>query len=235
MMSGKMVKMMIVLFFAGAAFTNAQRDERRRPLSTKDLIVMKLDSIDQFYFSHMRTRERFDAQRRLDDVVQLVNQLGSGIEEREKSLREREKMLDERERALDERERALRRDHDNIRDRDNDRDEHRDRVREAARVSPMDQQDFDQLMGMVERTPFAQDKKKIISTSAMSNYFLIDQVVKLTSKFSFDNDRLDVIQLLYPRILNLDKNYLLYDCLTFSDSKNKLQRFIESNVPPTHP
>jgi hypothetical protein len=214
----RIIKMMIVFLVAGFASANAQRYEHRRPLSVKDQIVMKLDSIDHFYFSRLPTRERFGARHRLDDVIQLVDQLGNGIEEREQALREKERTLQERERAVEEKEHAL----NHNRDRDDDRGRHK----EAVLISPMDPQQFDQLLSTIERTPFVQDKKKVLRTSAMSNYFMTDQVITLASKFPFDNDRIDVIETLYPRILDPDKNYLLYNCFTFSDGKNKLENFI---------
>ena len=57
----------------------------------------------------------------------------------------------------------------------------------------------------------------------------MDEVIKLVSNFAFDNDKLDVIELFYPRLVDLEKNYLLYNCLTFSDGKNKLEKFIDAN------
>jgi hypothetical protein len=58
---------------------------------------------------------------------------------------------------------------------------------------------------------------------------MVDQVIRLASKFSFDNDKLEVVEMLYPKIIDLNKNYLLYNCFTFSDAKNKLEKFIETN------
>jgi len=211
-----------------APFSNAQRHERGRPMSIKEQILVKLDSNDLVYISRLRTRDHFEARRKLDAIAQLVDRLSDNLRERELALSDREKALQKREMTLEDRERD--REHFNERDRNRDRDGDRNHDKEVVRVSPISMQEFDQLLGAVEKSPFDQDKKKIVKTSATNNYFLVDQVIKLTSKFSFDKDKLDVIEILYPRILDLDKNYLLYNCFTFSDSKDKLGKFMEENT-----
>jgi hypothetical protein len=212
-----------------APFSNAQRHERGKPMSIKEQILEKLDSIDLVYMSRLRTRDHFEARRRLDAIAQLVDRLTDNLRERELALSDREKALQKREMNLEDKERD--REHFNERDRNRDREGDRARDKDMVRVSPISMQEFDQLLGAVEKSSFDQDKRKIVNTSSANNYFLIDQVIKLTSKFSFDKDKLDVIEILYPRILDIDKNYLLYNCFTFSDSKNKLERFMQENTP----
>jgi len=213
------------LFIISISLSNAQRYDRRKPSSVKEQILVKLDSIDQMYLSRLRTRDKFEARRRLDAIAQLVDQLSDQLRDKELALAERERMLQKREHDIEERDRD--------RDRTNERDRNRDGMhdRDAARVSPISMQEFDELLRSVEREPFDQDKRNVVSTSSTNNYFLVDQVIKVTSKFSFDKDKLDVIKILYPRILDLDKNYLLYNCFTFSDSKSKLERFMQENTP----
>jgi hypothetical protein len=87
--------------------------------------------------------------------------------------------------------------------------------------------DLNQLSQTIDNASFAQDKKKVFKTSVTHYYFTVDQVIHLASKFSFDNDRLDIVELAYPKIIDLDKNYLLYNCFTFSDAKSKLEKFID--------
>lgn len=219
-----------ILLLAIAPFSNAQRHERARPMSIKEQILVKLDSIDLVYMSRLRTRDHFEARRRLDAIAQLVDRLTDNLRERELALSDREKALQKREMALEDRERD--REHLNERDRNRDRDREGDRNhdKDVVRLSPISMQEFDQLLGAVEQSSFDQDKKKIVKTSSNNNYFLVEQVIKLTSKFSFDKDKLDVIEILYPRVLDLDKNYLLYNCFTFSDSKGKLEKFMEENT-----
>lgn len=209
------------------SLTIAQRYDSPRPLSPKDRILMSLDSLDRIYLSRLRPREQFGANRMIDRISQSVDRLGRDLEDRERMLQDRERDLRERERNLDDRERALQekernRDwrHDGDRDRDHDRAQH------DTRVYPIEAQDFEDLVKTVDQAPFARDKKIVVRASAANHFFLIDQVVRLASKFPFDDDRLEVIEAMYPKVLDQDKNYLLYNCFTFSDAKNKLEKFI---------
>ena len=223
------------------------------PLSLRDRIMMKLDSIDLIYFSRLRQRDMMEARRKLDGVAHMVDRMEDQLQDRERALQDREQALREKERDQQEREQLLRakdkelqdrerdlndrmsndRNRNRNRDRDNDRINDRDKGQNGnlVRISPMSPPEFDQLMDAVQHAAFDQDKKKVIRTASINNYFLIDQVIRMASKCAFDKDRLEIIQLLYSRILDLDKNYLLYNCLTFSDSKNKLEQFIRDNTP----
>ena len=196
------------------------------PYFVKQQILNKLDTIDRFYLSRLKSRERLDARRKLDAVAQLVDQLSDELHRKEVALAEMDRKLKSREHGYDDRDR------DKMGDRDRDQydDRDRDQNRNTPRILPMSLTEFDQLITSLEKTPFDKDKKVIVRTSANNNYFMVDQVIKIASKFSFDNDKLDVIQTLYPKIIDLDKNYLLYNCFTFSDSKTKLEKFINANT-----
>ena len=225
-MTIKILSVASLFFILIFTSSNAQKFERSRPKNIKEQILIKLDSIDLIYFSSLRTREKFEARRKLDNIVMLVDKLEDQIKEKENEIMERERMVSDREKEMLSKERERDLDHNRNRDRDRDHDKDRDRQKEDIRISPINLQEFDQLIQSIERTAFDQDKKKIIRTSSMNNYFLVDQVIKIAAKFSFDNDKLDIIEVLYLRILDQDKNYMLYNCFTFSDSKNKLENFI---------
>lgn len=218
-----MIALCTVFTFSVAS---AQRPERHRPDMIRDQIQMKLDSIDQFYVSRLKPREAFGVRRILNRTAVLVDRLEDQLQDRERILRERERLIEEKERAMMEKERIennqndRRYERDHTYNRDNDRDQ-------EVESEPMQDQEFDQLIRSLEQAPFDPDKKKIIRTCANNNYFMVDQAIVLASKFSFDNDKLDVIKVLYPRLLDYDKNYLLYNCFTFSDGKNKLEKFID--------
>jgi hypothetical protein len=184
---------------------------------------MKLDSIDQIYFSRLRPRDKFEARRKLDNIAQLIDKFEDRLKERERALSDRERIVYEKERDIQRHERNHGREHDQNQNSDNDHNYDNEEVQ----LSPISVTEFNQLNESLEKTPFDQDKRKIIKTSAMNNYFLIDQAIQIVSKFPFDKDKLDIIEVIYPRILDLDRNYLLYNCFTFSDSKDKLEKFIE--------
>lgn len=242
-MNAKALILVVVLFCFIPNFTNAQRQERYRPLSLRDQLIMKIDSIDRMLLM-LHSREHFEAKRKLDGIIQLFDKREFELQQRERTLKDkdldlqdREQELDDREQTLDDREKALeergRGDQHRDRDWNNNRDRNKDKPREADILSSISQEDLNQLTAAIDNASFAQDKKGVIRTAAPYHYFMVDQVVRLASKFSFDNDKLDVIETLYPKIIDINKNYLLYNCFTFSDAKNKLEKFIEaSNRPP---
>ncbi len=220
------------LFIFSLNFVNGQKFERHsRLLSLREQIIMKLDSIDQIFLSQLHSREHFEARKKLDGVIVLFDKRESELQERERLLQERERSIQDREQAMQDKERG--RDHhkDNDLDkdtyRDNDRD--RDRHKDKDAVVPISQDDMNQLVSAIDNAPFVQDKKNVLKTAYNYHYYMVDQVIRLASKFSFDNDRLDVVEMLYPKIIDLNKNYLLYNCFTFSEAKNKLEKFIEAN------
>ena len=231
-MNAKTLIVGISLFIFSLNFVNGQKFERHsRLLSLREQIIMKLDSIDQIFLSQLHSREHFEARKKLDGVIVLFDKRESELQERERLLQERERSIQDREQAMQDKERG--RDHhkDNDLDkdtyRDNDRD--RDRHKDKDAVVPISQDDMNQLVSAIDNAPFVQDKKNVLKTAYNYHYYMVDQVIRLASKFSFDNDRLDVVEMLYPKIIDLNKNYLLYNCFTFSEAKNKLEKFIEAN------
>lgn len=216
-----------ILFFFNLNMLTAQKFDRRRQLSIRDQLQMKVDSINQIYLSKLHSREHFEAKRQLDGVIQLFDKREFELQQREQALQERERILEEREQALQQRNKEWDRDRDN--DRDKIRDKNRDHDRADNHPLPISQDEFGQLLQVVDNASFAQDKKRVVKTSVLSHYFMVDQLIRLASKFSFDNDKLEVVETVYPKLLDLDKNYLLYNCFTFSDAKTKLEKFIEEN------
>jgi hypothetical protein len=93
-------------------------------------------------------------------------------------------------------------------------------------IRPISEPNFRELMNAVSSEPFDKNKRQVIATSSEFNFFMTDQVVSLAALFSFDEGKIEVIKILYPKILDRDKNYLLYKCVTFPRSKQDLEDFI---------
>ena len=229
-MTLKFLSLLIFLLLVPFVSSNAQNRERQQQPTLKDQILMKLDSINQSYLSLLKGRDKYESRKILNRVIDLIDILEDKIREDEHLLRESDRIIAEKDRMIQD----LDRNHDFKPDRKSDRDNYDNqdndrRHHDKVVVNPMSFTEFNQLVSSVENTAFDQDKKKIVKSASASNYFMVDQVIKLVSKFAFDNDKLDVIELLYPRLVDLEKNYLLYNCLTFSDGKNKLEKFIDAN------
>jgi len=101
-------------------------------------------------------------------------------------------------------------------------------------VRPISEPNFRELMNAVSSEAFDKNKRQVISTSSEFNFFMTDQVASLAGLFSFDEGKVEVIKILYPKILDPEKNYLLYKCVTFPRSKQDLESFI-NNFNKDHP
>ena len=246
-MTRKIIVLLIVLSVLPYSYSQAQQINNQRQRTLKERILLKIDSINQMCQFKLRPRDKVQARITLNGIVDLVDQMDNQLRERERVLVDRERILNDKEVQWQEKDLHHDRDRngsrDQIRNRDQNQNQDRDRYQnqndksdqEEVTVSPMSFEEFDQLMLSLEQTSFDQDKKKVVRTACLNNYFMVDQAIKLASKFSFDNDRLDVIETLYPHLLDQDKNYLLYNCFTFSDAKNKLETFIQGNNQNIHP
>lgn len=101
---------------------------------------------------------------------------------------------------------------------------HRDRKFEA-----MLPEDFTSLVASINNSPFLDDKFKIIELSADENYFTMDQIIKLMKMWSFDDEKLRVLKIVYPEALDKANSFKLYDLVTFSGSKDTIKKLIEDN------
>ncbi|MGZ3459688.1 MAG: DUF4476 domain-containing protein [Archangium sp.] len=82
------------------------------------------------------------------------------------------------------------------------------------------------LLGSMSREHFAENKMTILQDAAGSNYFLVGQVQQMLSQFQFSRDRLQVVRLLWPRVLDRQNGFELYGSFQFSDEKAQLKEII---------
>jgi hypothetical protein len=71
------------------------------------------------------------------------------------------------------------------------------------------------------------EKQLVIAKKAIQYYFTVDQVILLLEKFSFDKSKIALIDLIYPKIVDKEMSYRLFDTLTFSSSKDELRKVID--------
>jgi hypothetical protein len=97
------------------------------------------------------------------------------------------------------------------------------------KIVPVSDYNLSQIIQGYKNTTFESDRLQYIRTVASSNYFLINQIIELVNSTSYasEDTKLSVIEILYPNITDTNNNFLLYDCFTFSSSKEKLGQFIQ--------
>jgi hypothetical protein len=115
---------------------------------------------------------------------------------------------------------------DDLAKKEEQKSERRDR-RKSPVIFPMEESSFKSLLSTVDNEMMPSDKIKVINISGTTNYFTMDQLVALLEKFTFDKDRLQVIENIYPRLVKVDNAHVLFNYLTFSSSKDQLEKIIK--------
>jgi hypothetical protein len=109
---------------------------------------------------------------------------------------------------------------------------HSDRIRSrrerAPAIMPMSQHQFDNLFYIINNESFDSGKLDILAPVLSSNHFSSAQILDLMSSFSFDSGKLKVAQLGYRNTIDKRNYFTLNNGLTFSSSKRKLNKYIQS-------
>ena len=80
----------------------------------------------------------------------------------------------------------------------------------------------------MEREPFGEDKMHVLEGVANNNYFLVNQLLQVLPQFQFSKDKLDVVRLLWSRVLDKQNGYQLYNAFQFSNDKAEVKRIISA-------
>lgn len=90
----------------------------------------------------------------------------------------------------------------------------------------MNRAEFDRFLRTVKDKPFDSDRNKLIETTLVSTGFTSDQCLQLVKLFSFDSEKIKLMQAMYPRIVDKPNFYLVIESLTFQSDKNKMNEFV---------
>jgi hypothetical protein len=82
------------------------------------------------------------------------------------------------------------------------------------------------ILNAVSRESFSSEKLRVLETACRGDYFLVSQVARAVDQFSFSADRLAVVRMLWPRVLDRQNGYQLNGSFSFSGDKQELQRII---------
>lgn len=95
-----------------------------------------------------------------------------------------------------------------------------------ARV--MNQKLFNQFFDQVKNEPFHSDRIKTIETALVTTYFTSAQCLRLVNLYSFDDEKVKLMKLMYPRIADKQAFFTVVDTLTFSSNKDEMNNFMKS-------
>jgi len=93
-------------------------------------------------------------------------------------------------------------------------------------VYPVTEDQLQNLSKAIARESFGDGKLRVLEAAAGSQYFLVPQVLKLLPRFTFAEDRLNAMRVLWPRVLDRENAYQLYGAFTFSNEKDELRKII---------
>jgi hypothetical protein len=96
----------------------------------------------------------------------------------------------------------------------------------APVVYPITEDQLQRLSKAIGRESFGDGKLRVLEAAAGQQYFLVPQVLKLLPRFTFAEDRLNAMRVLWPRVLDRENAYQLYGAFTFANEKEELRRII---------
>ncbi|AFE04449.1 hypothetical protein COCOR_02055 [Corallococcus coralloides DSM 2259] len=95
-------------------------------------------------------------------------------------------------------------------------------------VRPISDQQFRSITAAMVRESFPREKLRILSQVAPNENFLVTHILSVLGQFSFSNDKLEVVRLMRPTLLDPQNGYQLYQAFPFSNDKQQLQAILDS-------
>ncbi|GHG63098.1 DUF4476 domain-containing protein [Comamonas sp. JC664] len=93
-------------------------------------------------------------------------------------------------------------------------------------VRPISEGELRRINESISRHSFNEDKMRVLNSATQNNYFLVSQVGQLLGHFQFSQDKLAVVRLLKPAILDMQNSHQLYSHFNFSSDKKKLEEIL---------
>ena len=90
----------------------------------------------------------------------------------------------------------------------------------------MNDQLFQTFYKEMKNEPFKDDRMKLLNAALAASDFTSAQCLQLTKLYTFDDDRMEIMKIMYPRIVDKEAFFTVINTLTFSSSKEKMKDFI---------
>ncbi|RYZ43682.1 MAG: DUF4476 domain-containing protein [Myxococcaceae bacterium] len=94
-------------------------------------------------------------------------------------------------------------------------------------VRPITDTEFRSLTQAMARESFPRDKMRVLSMVVPREHFLVSHVMTVINQFSFSNDKLEVVRVMRPSLLDSNNSYELFQAFPFSADKQKLQEILD--------
>ena len=99
-------------------------------------------------------------------------------------------------------------------------------VEEIDEPVAMSSSEFQQLLSNVQDEGFADNQTSVVRIAAKSKYFTISQLITIVDEFSFSDDKINIVRIVYPRVVDKDNSHNLIGTFTFSGDKDKVEQII---------
>ncbi|MBT5420438.1 MAG: DUF4476 domain-containing protein [Candidatus Cloacimonetes bacterium] len=99
-------------------------------------------------------------------------------------------------------------------------------VEEIDEPVAMSSSEFQQLLSNVQDEGFADNQTSVVRIAAKSKYFSISQLITIVDEFSFSDDKINIVRIVYPRVVDTDNSHNLIGAFTFSGDKEKVEQII---------
>ena len=90
----------------------------------------------------------------------------------------------------------------------------------------MNDQLFQTFYKEMKNEPFKDDRMKLLNAALAGSDFTSAQCLQLTKLYTFDDDQMEIMKIMYPRIVDKEAFFTVINTLTFSSSKEKMKDFI---------
>lgn len=91
----------------------------------------------------------------------------------------------------------------------------------------MNKQLFQAFFDNVKNEPFEKDRIALINAALASSDFTADQCLQLVKFYAFDNERMKIMKMIYPQIVDKEALFMVINSLTFSSNKKKMYDFVK--------
>ena len=84
----------------------------------------------------------------------------------------------------------------------------------------MNDQLFQTFYKEMKNEPFKDDRMKLLNAALAGSDFTSAQCLQLTKLYTFDDDRMEIMKIMYPRIVDKEAFFTVINTLTFRDRKS---------------
>lgn len=88
--------------------------------------------------------------------------------------------------------------------------------------------DFQNLCNDIKSESFESDKIYVIQLAAKYNLFTVDQLITLINLMNFSNDKIEVVKIVYPNVIDKYNSYSILNAFTHSSDKDRVRKIIDN-------